>query len=276
MTSLIVTADDFGLNRSVNSAVKEAAQNGILTSASLMLTGDAVDDAVAIAGEITSFDVGLHLSLTEGTPVSSPHIIPDLVEKNGRFYESPARQGILLQFKKGVDEQVENEVSAQFNAFADTGISFGHIDSHHHLHIHPKLFDIVLKNASLHKLRTVRIPYEPWNISGRICSGHKVRNMFYSMVFSPLCYLCRQKARLAGLMSSDAVFGLCCTGRITEEWILKLIDLISEQDRVFELYTHPSNISGSSGMEELKALVSPEVKNRIHDRGIRLVRYSDL
>ncbi|MCD6262189.1 MAG: hopanoid biosynthesis-associated protein HpnK [Deltaproteobacteria bacterium] len=276
MTSLIVTADDFGLNRSVNRAVEEAAQSGILTSASLMLTGRAVDDAISIAGSMPSLDVGLHLSLTEGTPVSLPHTVPDLVKKNGHFYDSPAMQGILLQFKRDIAAQVKKEVSAQFRAFADTGLPFVHIDSHHHLHVHPKLFDIVMENAAMYKLHTVRIPYEPWNISGQICPEHRIRNMFYSMVFSPLCSVCRRKAELTGLRSSDAVFGLYRTGQITERWILKLIDLISEQNGVFELYSHPCDTSNSSGMEELKALVSPEVRKRICDRGIKLIRYSDL
>ena len=43
---LIVTADDFGLSIEVNEAVEAAHRNGVLTCASLMVTGDAAADAV--------------------------------------------------------------------------------------------------------------------------------------------------------------------------------------------------------------------------------------
>ena len=51
-TFLIVTADDFGSSLEVNRAVEKAAREGILTCASLMVSGPAVDDAVRIARSI--------------------------------------------------------------------------------------------------------------------------------------------------------------------------------------------------------------------------------
>ena len=52
---LIINADDFGLSRSVNEGVRLAVENGPLTSASLMVTADAVDDAVAIARDYSQY-----------------------------------------------------------------------------------------------------------------------------------------------------------------------------------------------------------------------------
>jgi len=46
---LIINADDFGLTRGVNRAVVELHQAGSLTSATLMATGAAFDDAVTLA-----------------------------------------------------------------------------------------------------------------------------------------------------------------------------------------------------------------------------------
>ena len=43
---LIITADDFGMSREVNEAVEEAHRKGVLTAASLVVTGDAAADAV--------------------------------------------------------------------------------------------------------------------------------------------------------------------------------------------------------------------------------------
>jgi len=46
---LIVNADDFGISESANRAIERAHREGILTSASLMVAGDAAEGAVQIA-----------------------------------------------------------------------------------------------------------------------------------------------------------------------------------------------------------------------------------
>ena len=58
---LVVTADDFGAAPEVNVAVVRAHRDGILTSTSLMVTGDAVEEAVRLARETSTLAIGLHL-----------------------------------------------------------------------------------------------------------------------------------------------------------------------------------------------------------------------
>jgi predicted glycoside hydrolase/deacetylase ChbG (UPF0249 family) len=48
---LVVNADDFGRSASINAAVIRAHQEGILTTASLMVNGSAFNEAVALAHE---------------------------------------------------------------------------------------------------------------------------------------------------------------------------------------------------------------------------------
>ncbi|HKB71821.1 MAG TPA: ChbG/HpnK family deacetylase, partial [Thermoanaerobaculia bacterium] len=63
MKRLVVTGDDFGFSRGANRAIAEAHDRGILTAASLMVTGAAADEAVAIARARPALAVGLHLVL---------------------------------------------------------------------------------------------------------------------------------------------------------------------------------------------------------------------
>ena len=72
MKRLIVTADDFGLAVPVNEAVEQGHLGGILSAASLMVTGDAADDAVARARRLPRLAVGLHLVLVDGKPCLPP------------------------------------------------------------------------------------------------------------------------------------------------------------------------------------------------------------
>jgi predicted glycoside hydrolase/deacetylase ChbG (UPF0249 family) len=69
---LIVTADDFGITRGVNRGVVEAHRTGILTSASLLVSRPACEEAVALARECPALSLGLHLELDPHDPEGAP------------------------------------------------------------------------------------------------------------------------------------------------------------------------------------------------------------
>ena len=73
---VVLTADDFGASADINRAVSRAHRAGTLTSTSLMVTGAAVSDAVALAREAPALAVGLHLVLVHGKAVSPPTSSP--------------------------------------------------------------------------------------------------------------------------------------------------------------------------------------------------------
>src|SRR5690242_16059714 len=62
---LIVNADDFGLTRGINRGVIEAAERGILTSASLMVRYPAAAEAASYVSRNRAFSLGLHVELGE-------------------------------------------------------------------------------------------------------------------------------------------------------------------------------------------------------------------
>ena len=58
--NLIFNADDFGASAGVNRGILECHTRGVVTSASLMVTGQAVAEAVAMARDNPGLSVGLH------------------------------------------------------------------------------------------------------------------------------------------------------------------------------------------------------------------------
>ena len=62
---LVVNADDFGLSAGVNAGILRAHVEGIVTSASLMVRGEAAAAAAAEAADQPRLGVGLHLDLAE-------------------------------------------------------------------------------------------------------------------------------------------------------------------------------------------------------------------
>ena len=273
---LITTADDFGCSLNINRAVEEAASKGILKTASLMINGREVADAIDTARRIPSLQVGLHVTLTQGRPLSSEDAIPSLLDNKGCFKNSPTRLGLAIQFNKSVENQARTEIALQFKKFSETGLPFSHVDCHHHFHIHPKVFDIIMENALMYKLGSIRIPYEPWDISGPLCRSNSIRNWFYRRIFSKLCAACKDKIRNTNLSASDGVFGLYQTGRITEDWVSMLLERLEGRHGTYELYTHPDIDPLSKGWLELKALTSPRIQTRIEEKKITLLRFEDM
>ena len=110
---LIVNADDFGFTRDVNQGIVAAHQSGILTATTLMATGAQFEDAVRLAREHPSLDVGAHLVL-----VGSPGL-PDSVA-----------QLIWALGQKRIEPYAV--FSAQVQRIVDAGIQPTHLDTHKH------------------------------------------------------------------------------------------------------------------------------------------------
>ncbi len=142
---LIINGDDFGYSSAVNRAIIQAHQQGILTSTSLMVNERAADEAVQLARATPSLAVGLHLVLVLGRAALSPKTIPTLIDEHGKFTNSPFIGGVKYYFSAAARREVRNEMRAQFEKFVATGLPFSHVDGHTHLHMHPVIFDELIK-----------------------------------------------------------------------------------------------------------------------------------
>src|SRR2546428_733282 len=163
---LVVTADDFGAAPEVNAAVVRAHREGILTSTSLMVTGDAVDEAVRLARETPTLAVGLHLVLAQGRPAAPRAEIPDLVAEDGAFRRAPISTGLRYawQYLSSTGRaQLRREIEAQLAAFAATGLRLSHVDGHLNtlnMHLHPMVLPILRELAPRYGIRAMRLSRE--------------------------------------------------------------------------------------------------------------------
>jgi predicted glycoside hydrolase/deacetylase ChbG (UPF0249 family) len=108
---LIINGDDFGYSPQVNKAIVTAHERGILTSTSLMVSGDAFEEAVNLAKAHPNLGVGLHLVLGCGKSVLLPLQIPHLVDAEGYFANNPVEAGLRYQFDRGAKQELRSEIS---------------------------------------------------------------------------------------------------------------------------------------------------------------------
>ena len=231
---VVFTADDFGLSEGVNEAVERAHRDGILTSASLMVAGPAVADAVRRARSLPTLKVGLHLVVIEGPAMLPQAAIPDLVEADGQFPSDQARLGVNYFFRPRVRRQLAAEIRAQFAAFAATGLTLDHANAHKHMHLHPTVGRMMIRIGREFGLRAVRIPAEPPTVLARC--GTRVglgARMLYRWTG-----LLRRQACGAGMTVNDHCFGLAWSGHMTASRLRSL--LAAMPDARNEVYFHPA------------------------------------
>ena len=170
---LTITADDFGFSPSVNEAVFRAAEFGTLGAASLMPNMPFAGEAAAAVKQRTPYlPLGLHFTLTSGTPCAPKEEIPLLVDGNGRFRHGFGSLFQLLRDKNAAEAkcQIQREFAAQI-AEADRlakehGVEFTRLDSHQHIHVLPGIFE-TLHAAAKQRGWTLRVPRERFGSVGR-------------------------------------------------------------------------------------------------------------
>ena len=273
---LIVTADDFGRSLPVNEAVESAHREGILSAASLMVGAPAAGDAVARVRKLPALGVGLHLTLLEGRPLLPPEKVPGLVGPDGRFSNDAVRFGMALFFSPELRRQARAEIAAQFERFAGTGLVMDHVNGHRHFHLHPVVVQAIADLAPRFGRPPVRVPLEPPKASYAASGDRFVGRMTSWLYYLGQIQRLRRALLSAGIKSNDHVFGLYDSGAMVEDRLLKLIPQLPSG--LSEIYCHPATRRwvGADSLpssyrceEEFRALISPAVKEKLQDSGLR-------
>ncbi|WP_395397038.1 hopanoid biosynthesis-associated protein HpnK [Novosphingobium sp. BL-8A] len=274
MKRLVVTADDFGASPEVNEAVERAHRDGILTAASLMVNGAAVEDAVERARRLPTLGIGLHVVLVDGRPLSPPDRVPALVDAEGNFRTDMVRAAMRIFASPAARRQLAAEVAAQFDAFAATGLPLDHVNAHKHFHLHPTIAATLVKVGKAHGMRTVRAPVEPRAVL-RAVESEGARSGIEGIWAQQVQRLMRR----ASLATPDQVFGLAWSGAMTAPRIQGLLKHLP--DGLSEIYAHPAtgpyagSAPGYRYAEELAALTDALARQAVARNSITLGRFAD-
>jgi hopanoid biosynthesis associated protein HpnK len=283
MKRLIVSADDFGMSSGVNRGILHAHREGILTDASLMVNGQAFEEAVALARATPTLSVGLHLMLVQGRATLAPREIPLLAGADGMFSMHPIRSGLRYFFTPGIRRQLEREVAAQLERFAAIGLPLSHVDGHLTIHMHPAVVAVLAANAARFGIRAVRLPREPLLAALRFDGSHLARKLFEALAFACLSRHARPRLAAAGVRHPERMFGLHQTGHVSERYLLDVLARLP--DGVSEIYCHAAFSDDEArrwrppdyeSERELEALTSPRVRAEAERLGVRLTSYREL
>ena len=274
--SLIINADDFGISAGVNRAVISGWQNGLLTSASLMVTGDAFDAAVLLARKNPGLQVGLHLTLVQGRSAAKHNGLPSLTDHEGNFPNDPVFTGMRMFCLKSLRKQLAQEIEAQIVRFIGTGLPLSHLDGHLNMHMHPTVFAILCKLMPKYGISTFRLSRERLGNELRISPARTVGKSVAAFIFDRLAKRCLPELEKRGIGFTAEVKGLLNSGRITEDYLLNSLETL--QNGLTEIYLHPSCADNPllpdyRQMAELAAISSQKVRDKIRSMGITVCNY---
>ncbi|MGR5288608.1 chitin disaccharide deacetylase [Vibrio maritimus] len=234
---LIFNADDYGLCQAVNQGIIASHLNGVVTSTTMMVGMQGEQDALERLEAAPNLSVGVHLRLTAGKPVSS-HF--PLITIEGSFLKYDV---LMAKLEPKHETAIYEEFRAQIEHFLSYGIPLSHLDSHHHVHLHPIVTKVVARLS--HELD---VPY-------------------------------RATPSLAGYQFSDGFYD----GNISLDWLKAQLADWSQQYEVVEVMCHPAVVddelaSISSYLDkrelELEVLSSQELKQYLISHQIELTHYS--
>lgn len=307
--AVVFHADDFGMNRSVTQGIIRGFTHGLLTSTSVLANAPDAPSALGAwrllegqrasgrlpSGEARlalreppySFELGIHLNLTQGRPLT-PRYPPQLLDEAGCFCGIVRLFSHLHRSRPSLETALRAELSAQIAFLVDHGLRPTHLNGHQYVELLPGLRSSLRSLMVHYGIQTVRVARESGLTRTTVLGGLELRNWavahakrFYAGRF--LHDTKRWKVRFP-----TAFFGTSHAGRIDLRLVRKFLSC-ANGSALIEIGLHPA--IGCADLEEkiapgwddplarnrpneLVLLTSTDLVNLLHSHGLSLGRLS--
>ena len=260
---LILHADDFGLTPGINRAIIELYQAGVLTSASLMATGPAFDDAVGLALANPGLGVGCHLVFVDGIPLSHPWDIPTLLGADGKTFRPETFDFAQAAIRNTIHQHdLAREAQAQIQRLQRAGIDVTHVDTHKHTHIFPAIARTVLHIAQRCGVHAMRKPFEPRWCEALELGVPLLRRTQLRLLrrFEPAFERIAEQPAQHGFLPAGTL-GIASTGTLTTPHLRTLLHAsLAHGEEIYELCTHPGHQDVALDRENTRLRASREAE----------------
>jgi predicted glycoside hydrolase/deacetylase ChbG (UPF0249 family) len=269
--SLILHADDFGFNAAVTHGIVEAFSDGLLTSTSLLTNAPAAELAVAEwrrledsrrSGKLPSavlrrrlgdrgspFDLGVHLNLTQGRPLSGVRFPSELLDAAGRFLSPGRLFAKLLAGGQCWRPAIAAELAAQIEWLIDRDLRPSHLNGHQYVEMMPVASQVVIELAKRFSVSFVRAACEPGQWRTSLRPGFRLANWGLSFVKGHYAARWRRRLDACGIRHADAFFGASHAGLIDLQVVRRFLH-IARGYAVTEIAWHPGDVRNDPAGDE--------------------------
>lgn len=234
--ALILHADDFGFNVAVTEGIVEAFRAGLLTGTSLLTNAPAAELAVEqwrrlecarraeglssqaarrqLGDPDAPFDLGAHLNLTQGTPLTADVFPGELLDGAGCFPGPGALYRRLCLRGRRWAHALRDELRAQICWLLDRGLTPTHLNGHQYVEMMPVVSEIIVDLTRQYQVPYVRAAVEPGHWRTSLLPGVKLGNFCLSHVKQHYARRWATTLDRAGVAHAAAFFGSSHAGHI--------------------------------------------------------------
>lgn len=161
---VILNADDFGKSPIVNGCIALCFKQGTISRTSIMVNMPDAESAAELAKREGFFSqVGLHLNLTEGTPLTEEIKQTPFCNEDGEFTQWALKNSSRIWIAAEYRRIVQREIAMQCQRYLDMGFKLAHMDSHQHVHTNLSMLPLIIGEAEHFGFQSIRlsrnIPY---------------------------------------------------------------------------------------------------------------------
>jgi predicted glycoside hydrolase/deacetylase ChbG (UPF0249 family) len=257
---IVLHADDLGLSPAVSQGILQGFECGLLTSTSLL--SNAPDAARALdawrdlesrraEGSLESrarrerlhdpdqpFDLGVHLNLTQGRPLTGSDYPAELLDPRGCFLGIFGLFRRLRRCSTATVAAIEKELACQLQFMIDHGHRPAHLNGHQYIEMLPPVSGIVQLFLERFHIPVVRVAWEPAWLRSFTWPG--IRTTQWLLGGVKKLYAGRFRRRLIGgkVRFADAFFGTMTAGTTKMETIRRFL-AAGQGCKVAEIGLHP-------------------------------------
>ena len=265
---LIINNDDAGMCHAANTATIEGMENGLISSATIMMPCPWSNEIVKYAKENPDKGFGVHLTLTAewknyrwGTIASRPEV-PGLYDDQGYMWK-----GVMEVYQASNPDEALIEGRAQIQKALDMGVPVTHIDSHMGTFQYaPDYMKVYLQLA------------EEFDLPARM----PAQSTLDDMGTPPFRDFCKERGIIHPDYFIHEEFQNYKTENVEEFWTSYIKSL---KPGVTEIYVHAATegdeiraITGSASkrIKELEFFTSNQFRELIENEGIIVISYRSL
>lgn len=299
------------MNRAVNDGVLDGFARGVLTSTSVLANAPDVSSALGrwkdleadrAAGNLPStawrrrlddpaepFDLGVHLNLTQGRPLTAGRYPPELLDAEGRF---PGIFGLYRRLcggRRRFAAAIQDELACQIQVLLDHGQVPSHLNGHQYAELIPTVSGAVAAVVGRFRVRSVRVALERAWTAALGWPGISTTRWLIAGVQRMYAWRFRRRMERLGVACSAAYFGTLTAGTV-DRGILGTYLTAAERFPLVEVALHPARNPAAEAVpltgdaagwydplaswrpRELELLVSTELVAQLEQLHLRLGR----
>jgi chitin disaccharide deacetylase len=270
---LILHADDLGMNRPVSDGILRGFREGLLTSTSILANAPDVARALEawkaleadratgrlLSSEVRQrladpdcpFDLGVHLNLTQGRPLTGSRYPAELLDPQGRF---PSVFTLFARLRRAGDrfrDAILAELAAQVQVVCDYGLRPTHLNGHQYIEMMPAVTSILSELLARFDIRVVRVAAERSLLKSTLSCG-RPWNWPLARVKHAFARRFRAQMDALGVAHPDAFFGTIHAGRVDLR-LLRLFLASARSDHLVEIGLHPGEQPAELAPQDLAA-----------------------